>query len=68
MSPLKEAAIKVVESLPDDCTLEDIEYRLYVLGKIMKGRNDVEEGRVVSHDEVERRFSEWQQSNGPTLR
>ena len=31
MSPLKEATIKMVESLPDDCTVEDIEYQLYVL-------------------------------------
>jgi predicted transcriptional regulator len=66
MSPLKEAAIKMVESLPDDCTVEDIEHQLYVLSKILKGRKAAEEGQVVSHQEVHRRFSEWQESTGLT--
>jgi hypothetical protein len=30
MSSLKEAVIKLVESLPDDCTVEDIHYHLYL--------------------------------------
>jgi predicted transcriptional regulator len=66
MSPLKEATIKMVQSLPDDCTVEDIEYQLYVLSKILKGRKAAEEGRIVSHEEVRRRFGEWQESTGLT--
>ena len=54
MSKLKEEAMKTIQSLPDDCDLEDIQYGLYVRGKIEKGLKDVEEGRVKSHEEVKR--------------
>ena len=48
MSPLKEAVIRLIQSLPDDCTLEDIQYHLYVREKVEAGLRDVAEGRVVS--------------------
>jgi hypothetical protein len=37
MSALKQAVIKLVESLPDDCTVEDIQYHLYVREKVLRG-------------------------------
>ncbi|MCD8509384.1 MAG: hypothetical protein LRY73_05535 [Bacillus sp. (in: Bacteria)] len=56
---LKDDIKKAIDNLPDDCTLEDIQYTLYVRQKIEKGIKDVENGDVVSHTEVEQRFSEW---------
>jgi predicted transcriptional regulator len=41
-----------LDQLPEDCTLEDVLYRLYVLQKIEAGLADGEEGRVVSHEQV----------------
>jgi predicted transcriptional regulator len=41
----------------DDATLEDIQYRLYVRQQIVQGLRDVREGRLVSQDEIEHRFS-----------
>ncbi len=52
----KELALKAVEQLPDDATLEDAMEQLYLLEKIERGREDVRLGRTVSHDEVQRRF------------
>ena len=34
MSIVKEAAIKLIQSLPDDCTFEEIQYHLYVREKV----------------------------------
>lgn len=56
---LKEEAIRIIRSLPDNCGLEDIQYELYVRSKIEKGLKDAEEGRVKSHEEVKKEFSEW---------
>ncbi len=46
--PVKEQAIELIRSLPDDCTLEDIQYHLYVRAKVERGIRAIDEGRVVS--------------------
>ena len=66
MSRIKEAVIKLVESLPDDCTIEDIQYHLYVREKVQRGSQAIDEGRVRSHEEVGRRLDEWAASFGLT--
>ena len=45
--------------LPDDCSLEDIQYHLYVLEKIRRGLDDSRNGRTVPHEDVARRLSHW---------
>lgn len=59
METAKEEVRRILESLPDDATLEDIQYRIYVRQAIAAGVRDVDEERVVSHEEVERRMSRW---------
>ena len=68
MSLVKEDAIKLIQSLPDDCTLEDIHYHLYVRQKVDRGREAIAEGRVVSQEEAERRVGEWVKSSGLSQR
>lgn len=55
----KQEAQKVLDTLPDDASLEDIQYHLYVLQKIEQGRRAIEEGDVLSHEEVKRRMAKW---------
>lgn len=52
----KQLALRALEQLPEDATLEDAMERLYLLERIERGRADVREGRTVSHDEVVARF------------
>ncbi|HEY7318451.1 MAG TPA: hypothetical protein VIE89_12820 [Candidatus Binatia bacterium] len=59
METAKEEVRRILDSLPDDATLEDIQYRIYVRQAIAAGVRDVDEGRVVSQEEVERRMSRW---------
>ena len=66
MSSVKESVIQLVESLPDDCTVEDIQYHLYVREKVLAGSRAIEEGRVQSHEEVGRRLDQWAESYGLT--
>jgi predicted transcriptional regulator len=64
MSPVKESAIRLIESLPDDCTLDDIHYHLYVREKVEHGLAAIDAGQVVSQEEAERRITEWATSSG----
>ena len=59
MSTAKQDVQKVLDTLPDESSLEHIQYDLYVLQRIARGRQDVEAGRVIEHDEVERRMGRW---------
>jgi predicted transcriptional regulator len=59
MSTVKEDIRALIERLPDDCTLEDVQYHLYVLEKIRSGIEDAETGRVETQEEVEAKFTEW---------
>jgi predicted transcriptional regulator len=48
----KEAVRDLLDRLPDDCTLEDVLYHLYVLQAIDRGQADAEAGRTVTHEQV----------------
>lgn len=48
----KERVRKLLEDLPDDCSIEDVLYHLYVIQSIDRGLADVEAGRTIPHEEV----------------
>jgi hypothetical protein len=56
MQTAKQQAESVLRHLPDNCTLEDIQYHLYVSEKIGKGRKDIEDGRSFTADEAKERL------------
>lgn len=66
MSPVKESVIKLVESLPDDCTVEDIQHHLYVREKVLRGSRAIDEGHAQSHADVGGRLDQWAASYGLT--
>jgi predicted transcriptional regulator len=55
----KEAVLKLLETLPEDASTEDIQYHLYVLQKIRAGQKAADAGDVISHDEVRRDLAKW---------
>ena len=59
METAKEQVQQLLSALPEDATLEDIQYHLYVRQKIEQGLADVAAGRVVSHAEVQQRLAKW---------
>ena len=48
----KDAVRALLERLPDDCTIEDVLYHLYVLQEVELGRADVAAGRTIPHSQV----------------
>lgn len=59
MASAKQEVLKVLEALPEGSSLEEIQYHLYVLQRIERGRRDVEAGRLLGQDEAERRMARW---------
>jgi predicted transcriptional regulator len=56
MSVAKEEARKLIETIPDSASWDDIMYEFYVRKKIEIGLEAADAGRVVSQEEVEKRF------------
>ena len=59
METAKEQVQRILEKLPEDASLEDIQYHIYVRQKIEQGLADEEAGRVVTHAEVQQRLAKW---------
>ncbi len=55
-STAKETAKRLIDHLPDEATLEDIMYELYVKQQIERGLQDIEEGHTIPHEEVKRQL------------
>ena len=59
MASPKQVARQILDSLPDDCSLEEIQYRLYVRQMVEEGREDVRRGHIFSQEDVERDLERW---------
>jgi len=60
VSLAKDEARRIIDNLPEDATWDDIMYQLYVKEKTDKALAEIEQGKVLSHEEAKRRlFSKW---------
>jgi len=59
MKSVKDEIQEILKDLPEDATLEDVQYRIYVRQKIARGLKDLDEGRTISHEELKKRASTW---------
>jgi hypothetical protein len=48
----KETVRALLDRLPDDCTLEDVLYHLYVIQEVEAGIRELDEGRGIPHEQV----------------
>jgi hypothetical protein len=59
MNTAKEEVLHILESLPEDASLEDIQYHIYVRQKIDHGLNDVETGHTLSEEDFDQQMAKW---------
>jgi hypothetical protein len=59
MPAIKEEVEALLERLPNDVTIEDIQYHLYVMDKVQKGFESIELEGGLTQDQVEARLSKW---------
>jgi len=59
MQVAKQEVETLLQKLPNDCSLEDIQYHLYVIEKIKNGVARAEAEGSISQEEVESRLGKW---------
>jgi predicted transcriptional regulator len=55
----KDAVRRLLDTLPDEASYEDIQYHIYVQQKIDRGLEASERGDFISDEEIERRIARW---------
>ncbi|HEX8128591.1 MAG TPA: hypothetical protein VF527_05765 [Pyrinomonadaceae bacterium] len=59
MSSAKEEVESLLDKLPDDCSLEDIQYHLYVIEKVRHGLEAAAQEGTLTQAEAEAQLSKW---------
>jgi len=59
MNTAKQDVQKLLQKLPEDSSVEDIQYHLYVLDKVRRGLEDARTNGVLSQEDVEGRLTKW---------
>ncbi len=59
METLKQEAINVISKMPDSANIDEIMYRLYVIDKVRKGREAVQQGDTVPVEELKKEIESW---------
>ncbi len=59
MATEKENIMQMIKGLPDDVTLDEIMYHLYVKQKILRGLEDIKQGKTYSHEDVKKMARKW---------
>jgi hypothetical protein len=54
----KQEVRSLLEKLPDNCSIEDIQYHFYVLKKVRSGLEDARENGTISQEDAEARLSQ----------
>lgn len=59
MQPVKQEALNTIGQLPEDVDMDEIMYRLYVVDKIRKGQQAIEDGQTISHEDMKKEIDKW---------
>ena len=59
MNVIQEEVKSMLERLPNDASIEDVQYHLYVIDKVRKGLESVKRDGGLTQEQVEERLSKW---------
>lgn len=59
MKTAKKEVRSLLDKLPNDCTLEDVQYHLYVIEKINRGLQRAKKEGSIPQKQVEKRLGKW---------
>jgi len=59
MTMIKEEVIKMIQNMPQDTSIEDIMAELYFRYQVNEGLRQLDEGKGIPHEEVEKRMEKW---------
>lgn len=55
----KQEVIKMIQTLPEEATIDDIMAELYFKSQVDAGLKELDEGKGIPHKELEKRMSKW---------
>ena len=59
MSGVKQEVLDLIRSLPESVTLDEIMAELYFKLQVDTGLRELDEGKGISHEEVQKRMGKW---------
>jgi predicted transcriptional regulator len=59
MEIAKAEVLKLVDRMPDNFEMEELQYRLYLRQKLEAAEEDIRAGRTLTHEEVVQETARW---------
>ena len=59
MIGVKQQVIQMIQSLPEEVSMDDIMAELYFKLQVDAGLNELDEGQGIPHEEIKKRMSKW---------
>ncbi len=59
MLAIKQEVLRTINALPDDAGIGEIMYQLYILDKIRKDQQAIEQKQVLTADKLKREIEAW---------
>ncbi len=59
MTNIKQQRLKMIETLPDEITIDDIMAELYFKMQIDAGLQGLDDGKGLTHEEAKEKLSKW---------
>ena len=59
MPTIKEEVVKMIKNLPDEVGYDEIMAEIYFKQKVDKSLKQIDEGKVISHEEAKKRIEKW---------
>ena len=59
MSAIKEEVTSLLDRLPDDASIEDVQYHLYVVEKVRHGLDAARTGEILIQQQAEEKLGKW---------
>jgi predicted transcriptional regulator len=56
---VKQQVISMIEALPEEITVDDIMAELYFMKQVDAGLKELDDGKGIPHEEVEKRMAKW---------
>ncbi|MFQ5900897.1 MAG: hypothetical protein ACE5IH_05015 [Thermodesulfobacteriota bacterium] len=59
MATVKQEVIGMIKNLSDEVDYDEIMAEVYFRQKVDKSLNQIEQGKIISHEEAKERLSKW---------
>lgn len=59
LNTAKEETRRILDSLPDNASWEDIQYSIYARERIERGGREADAGKLIDQEEIEQGMERW---------